>query len=115
MAAEAVIAPAYAIGYLPSLRHHADDDAADADRVRDRRSGHARKDHVGDDVDVAKATAKTADQDEAELQQPIGQAADVHQVGGEDEQRDREQHVAVEQAVEDLLGGCAEIEPGNSR
>ena len=92
------------------LGHHADDNAADADGVGDRGAGHAGKDHIGDDVDVAQPAAKTADQDEAELKQPVGQAADVHQIGGEDEKRDRQQDVAVEQAVEDLLGRGAEIE-----
>ena len=47
---------------------------------------------------------------EAELQQPVGQAADIHQVGRQDEQRDCEQDVAVEQPVEDLLGSSSEIE-----
>ena len=60
---------------------------------------------------MAEAAAEAPDQHEAELQQPVGEAADIHQVGRQDEQRDREQHVAVEQAVEDLLGGGAEIEP----
>ena len=90
--------------------HHVDDDAADADGVGDRRAGHAGEDHVRDDVDVAEAAAEATDQHEAEAQQTVGQPADVHQVGGEDEQRNREQDVAVEQAVEDLLGGGAEVE-----
>src|SRR5204863_9867372 len=69
------------------------------------------EDHVGDDVDVPETAAEAADQHEAELQQPVGQAADVHEIRGEDEQRDREQDVAVEQPVENLLGGGAEVEP----
>ena len=72
--------------------------------------GHAGEDDVGHDVDVAEAAAEAADQHEAELEQPVGQAAGVHEVGGEDEQRHRQQHVAVEQAVQDLLGGGAEVE-----
>ncbi len=115
IAAEAVIAAGIGDRITAVLGHHADDDAADADGVGDRRAGHSGKDHVGNDVDVTQTAAKTADQNETELQQPIRQAADVHQVGGEDEQRNRQQDVAVEQAVEDLLGGGAEIEPGQQQ
>ena len=43
------------------FRHHPNDDAPDADGVGDRRARHPRKDHVGDNVDVAKTAAKAPD------------------------------------------------------
>ena len=115
MAAEAVIAAGIGDRILAVARHHADDDPADADGVGDRRAGHAGEDDVRHDVDVPEAAAKASHEHEAELQQPVGEAAGVHQVGGEDEQRHRQQHVAVEEAVQDLLGRGAEIEPGEEQ
>ena len=60
-------------------------------------------------------TAQAPDEDEAEAQQPIGEAAGVHQVGREDEQGHREQHVAAVEAVQDLLGRGARVEPGDEQ
>ena len=101
---------------LPVAGHHADDDAADADGVGDRRSRHAGEDDVRHHVDVPEPAAEAADEHEAELQQPVGEAAGVHQVGGEDEQRHRQQHVAVEQAVQQSARPrCPRSRPASSR
>ena len=91
-------------------RHHVDADAPGAGEVGDRRARHAGEDDALRDVDVAEAAAEAPDQHVAEAQQVVGHLADVHQLGGEQEQRHREQHVAVVQAVEDLLGRGAEVE-----
>ena len=90
-------------------RHQADDDLADARRVRDRRTGHAGKDQVGDDVDVAEPAAEAADDRHAELEQALADRAGVHDVGGGDEQRHREQHEAVVEALDVLLGGERQV------
>ena len=52
----------------------------------------------------------SANQDKAKLQQPVGQAPDIHQIGRENEKRDCQKNVGVGQPVEDLLGGGSEIE-----
>ena len=93
-------------------RHHVDADAPGACQVGDRGAGHAGEDDALRDVDVAKPAAEAAHQHVAEAQQMVRHLADVHQLGREQEQRDREQHVAVVKAVEDLLGGGAEVEAG---
>ena len=64
---------------------------------------------------MAEAAAEATDQHQAEAQQAVGQGADIHQVGGEDEERDRQQYVAVEQAVEQLLRRGAGIEAGQQQ
>ena len=93
------------------LAHHLDDDLAEADRVGDGGAGHAREDHVGDHVDVAKSAAEAPDEREAEFQQPFRDRPRVHDVGGGDEQRDGEQQEAVEETLDHLLGGEPEILP----
>ncbi len=110
MAADAVIAAAYSIGILSVARHHADDDPADADGVGNGGAGHSREDDVRHDIDVTEAAAKPADKHKTEFQKPIGEASAVHQIRGEDEQRHRQQNVAVEQTVQDLLAGGPKVE-----
>ncbi len=91
-------------------RHHVDADAARGGEVRDRRARHAGEDDALHDVDVAEPAAEPADQHVAEAQKLVRHLADVHQLRREQEQRHREQDVAVVEAVEDLLGRGAEIE-----
>ena len=54
---------------------------------------------------------KPPDEDAAEVEDAFADGAGVHQVGRQDEQRHRQQHVAVVQAVEHLLGGQAHVLP----
>ena len=96
-------------------RHHVDADAPGRGEVGDRRARHAGEDDALHDVDVAEAAAEPADQHVAEAQQLVGHLADVHQLGREQEQRHREQDVAVVEAVQDLLGRGAEIEAGEQQ
>ena len=51
------------------------------------------------DVDLRQPAAQAADEDAAEVEQALADRAGVHHVGREDEQRHRQQHVAVVQAV----------------
>ena len=44
------------------------------------------EDDVGHHVDVAETAAEASDEQEAEFEQPVGQAAAVHEFGREDEQ-----------------------------
>src|SRR6185369_4871363 len=55
--------------------------------------------------------AEPADEHQAEFQQAVGGAGNINQISGEDKQRDRQQHIAVEQAVQQLFGHRAQIEP----
>ncbi len=64
---------------------------------------------------MTETAAEATHQHQAELEQAIGQAAAVHQVGGQDEQRHRQQHIAVEQPVQDLLTRGAEVEAGDQQ
>ena len=59
---------------------------------------------------MRKPAAKPADQRVAERHQPIGHAADVHELGGEDEQRHGQDHVVGVHAVQQLLGGRPHVE-----
>ena len=59
---------------------------------------------------MTQTASEAAHQHETELQETVGQGSDVHQVGGEDEERDSKQDIAVEQAIQNLLGRSPEIE-----
>ena len=96
-------------------RHHVDADAAGAGQIGDRRAGHAGEDDALRDIDVTEAALEAADQHVAEPQQVVRHLADVHQLGGEQEQRHREQHIAVVEAVQDLLGGRSHVQPGQQQ
>ena len=93
------------------LRHHVDADLAGAGEIGNRGAGHAREDDALHDIDVAEAALEAADQHVAERQQVIGHLAEVHQLGGEQEQRHGEQHVAVHETVQNLLRRRSDIEP----
>ena len=64
------------------------------------------------DVDLGEAAAEAADERVAEVEQPLGHAARVHDLGREDEERHREQDVARVHAVQQLLGGGAHVQAG---
>ena len=74
--------------------------------------GHAGKDDALHDIDLRQSAPEAADQRIAEAQQPFRHAARVHQLGGEDEQRNGEQDVARIHAVEQLLRGRPHVETG---
>ena len=57
--------------------------------IGDGRAGHAGEDDALQDVDLGEAAAEAADQRVAERHEPVGHAADVHELGGQDEQRHR--------------------------
>ena len=57
--------------------------------IGDGRAGHAGEDDALQDVDLGEAAAEAADQGVAERQEAVGHAADVHELGGQDEQRHR--------------------------
>ena len=67
------------------------------------------------DVDLRQAAAEAADHGVAEVQQPLGHRADVHQLRREDEQRHGEDDVVGIHAVEQLLGGGAHVEAGEQQ
>ena len=67
------------------------------------------------DVDLGEAAAVAPDERVAEAQQPFRDAADGHELGGEDEQRNGQQHEARVHAVGQLLGGGADIEAGHQK
>ena len=67
------------------------------------------------DVDLRQAAPEAADHGVAEVEQPLGHGADVHELGGEDEQRHREDDVVRVHAVEQLLGGGAHVEAGEQQ
>ena len=95
------------------LGHHLDDQPAQAHRIRDGRPRHAGKDDGRDHVDVTEPAAKAPDQGIAEAEQAVAQRAHVHDLGGQDEQRDRQQRVAVVQALQQLFCGNAEVLAGH--
>ena len=75
--------------------HHVDDDFADPAASATADPDISRKDQRGDDVDVAETATKSADQRDTELQQPVADGAGVHDVGGNDEERHRQQDKAL--------------------
>ena len=89
--------------------HHDLHHAARAGRIGDGRARHAGEDDALQDVDLREPAAEAADERVAEGHQPVGHAADVHELGREDEQRHREDDVVRVHAVEQLLGGRAHV------
>ena len=71
--------------------HRADLDHAQARRVGDRRARHAGEDHAAQHVHVREPAAHLAHQQVGDREDPLGRAAGVHQVAGEDEEGNREQ------------------------
>jgi hypothetical protein len=80
------------------VAHRLDLDRAKARRIGDRRARHAGEDHRADDVDVTEAALHPSDQRQCEVVDAVGDPRVVHQVAGQDEERDREQREAVEPA-----------------
>ena len=74
-----------------AVLHRLDLDDAQAHRFGKGRTGHAGKQHRGKNADVREAAAHVADHRAGEAENPVGHAAGVHQVSGEDEERDRQQ------------------------
>ena len=91
--------------------HHADDDLADARRVRDRRSAHAREDKGGSDIHVPEPAAEPAHQRHAKGEQPIRDRARVHDVRRDNEKRHGEKHERVVEPVHQLLARHADALP----
>ena len=54
---------------------------------------------------MAKPAAKAANQTDAKAQQPVGDGARIHDVGGHDKQRHSQQNKAVIQPIHEDLAG----------
>ena len=64
---------------------------------------HAREDHTDQNVHLGQATAHATHQHPAEVKNAVTDRACIHDVGGKHKKRHRQQHVAVVEAVADLL------------
>ncbi len=87
-----------------------DEDLRLARRIRGGRARDAGKEDRQHHVDLRKPARPMADHRARQLQQPVGRAADVHQVRGEQEERHREQDERVV-GVEGLLHQVHRVEP----
>ena len=83
---------------------------AGAGGIGERRARHAGEDDALHHVHLGEAAAVAPDERVAPAQQPIHDAAGIHELCGEDEERDREQQVARVHAVQELLGGRPHVE-----
>ena len=77
----AVSAAAYS-GSIAVVAHHPDHDRARARRIGERRAADAGEERERQDVRVAEAAAKAADELRGEAQQHLRQRAARHQLGG---------------------------------
>ena len=89
--------------------HHRQEQRRERGRVGHRGARERREQAGGDDRHVAEAAAHVADEGEREVDDPLRQAADVHDLAGEDEERRGEQREAVG-AVDDVLRQDLRIE-----
>jgi hypothetical protein len=78
------------------LAHCVDLDHAQAGGIGLGDAAHAGEDHARDDVDMRQPAADVSYQGGGELEDAIGDAGAVEQVAGQHEQRDGDQHEAVE-------------------
>ena len=84
------------LGRVAVVLHRLDLDRAKPGRVRDRRAGHARKDHGADDVHVREPPLHPADKRNREAIDAARDTGDVHEVAGENEEGHREQREAFD-------------------
>ena len=98
---------------LAVARHERLHDLAAARGIGERGARHAREHDALHHVHLREPAAIAAHERIAELEQPIHDAAAVHELGGEDEQRHGEEHVARVHAVEQLLGRGPHVEAGD--
>ena len=109
---ETAVRAAAKLRRIPSVAgHHGLHHAARAGGIGDGRTGHAGEDDALQDVDLGEAAAEAAHQGVAERHEAVGHAADVHELGGQDEQRYREDDVVGVHAVEQLLCGRSHVQP----
>ncbi len=92
------------------LHLRVDEELGLARRVGGRGSGDAGEEHRQHDVDLREAARQVADHRPRPVEQPVGDAAGVHQVGGEQEERHREQQERVERR-EHRRDDDGEVEP----
>ncbi len=83
-------------GRIAVVLHGLDLDGAEAGRVGNGGARHAGEDHRADDVDVAEPALHPADEGHGEAIDAPGDAGNIHQVTGEDEERDGEQRKALD-------------------
>ena len=77
------------------LLHLRDQERADAGGVGRGGARDAGEEHADQDVDVAEPARQMADHGPGEVDQAIGDAGRVHQVGGQQEEGDGQQHEGV--------------------
>ena len=94
--------------------HRRDQDRADREGGGDAGARYRREDHAGQDAGAGEAALDAADDGFGEIHQSGGDAADLHQVAGQDEERDGGQRVAVERD-EKLLGDQQQRQVGEAR
>jgi|GEM_PF-4556589 len=78
------------------VAHGFDFDRSEPAGVGHGRTRHASEDHRGDNVDVAKPAAQPSYGCDCEVENAICDAGRVHQIAGEDEERDSQQREAVD-------------------
>jgi hypothetical protein len=83
------------VALLLHLRHH--DLRHDRD-LRGRRSQDGGDEHVGEDVDVGEAAFQRADKGHRHIDDAPRDAAAIHDLADQDEERNRDQAVAVDAA-----------------
>jgi hypothetical protein len=87
------------VGRVARPLHAGDHHAADRGGVGDRGARDAAEQQRARDVRLAEPAAHPADEGVGEAHDPPGDAAGVHQVAGEDEAGDRQQHEDVDAGV----------------
>ena len=84
--------------------HRLDLDRADAGGIGKRCTRHAGENHRADDVHLRETALHPADKRQREGIDAPGDAGDVHEVAGEDEERHREQRKALDASDHALRG-----------
>ena len=97
------------------LLHGRDQQLADRDGIGDRRAGQPGEEQAAGDVDVAQCAAHAAEQGVVEVDQALGQARLVHQLGGEDEVRDRHEQEAAHAREHPVGDDLEELDPADRR
>jgi hypothetical protein len=70
--------------------------------VRHGRAGHAGEDQAGHGVGVAQSSGQEAHQQPGEIEEPGGDAGGIHQLGGQDEQRDGQEQKVIDSVLHPL-------------
>ena len=95
------------------LLHRRDQKPPDGHRIGDRRAGEPGEEHAGGHVDVAQRAPNATQKCIVERHELLGESRLIHQLRGEDEVRNRDQHEARDTREHAIGHHAAQVQPAD--